>query len=91
VGRLGSESTRPNGGCQEHAPILSCICTTEAGKGLKEKEERREKHRKDKEKKRRKGREKSRDKEEKKKKKREERRKRERKAVITSRACRQLI
>ena len=25
--RLGSESTRPNGGCQEHAPILSLLKT----------------------------------------------------------------
>ena len=34
VGRLGSESTRPYGDCQEHAPILSTVYRTEAGKGL---------------------------------------------------------
>ena len=34
MGRLGSEITRPNGGCQEHAPILTAIYGREAGKGL---------------------------------------------------------
>ena len=34
MGRLGSESTRPNGGCQEHAPILTIICDRDVGKGL---------------------------------------------------------
>ena len=37
MGRLGSENSRPNGGCQEHAPILTVICDREAGKGLKRK------------------------------------------------------
>ena len=32
--RLGSENSRPNGGCQEHAPILTPIYRREARKGL---------------------------------------------------------
>ena len=32
--RLGSENSRPNGGYQEHAPILNVIYDTETGKGL---------------------------------------------------------
>ena len=32
--RLGSENSRPNGGCQEHAPILTVICDGVAGKGF---------------------------------------------------------
>ena len=32
--RLGSDSTRPNGGCQEHAPILTIQLDREDGKGL---------------------------------------------------------
>ena len=32
--RLGSENSRPNGGCQEHAQSLTVICDSEAGKGL---------------------------------------------------------
>ena len=34
-GYHGSENSRPNGGCQEHAPILSIHGHCEAGKGLK--------------------------------------------------------
>ena len=35
VGRLGSESTRPNGGCQEHAQSLTVICDSVDRKGSK--------------------------------------------------------
>ena len=35
VGRIGSENSRANGGCQEHAPIITVICDGVVGKGLK--------------------------------------------------------
>ena len=32
--RLGSENSRPNGGCQEHAPILTVIVTVCQAEGV---------------------------------------------------------